>query len=132
MPNGSHGPDEVWERLEGPLRQADSAIAAFGERHGGAVSGNYHNWPERSICWGSKPKRMIQIYLDDEAQVTWNVWICASEDRGQQRFWKRSFLRRGVPMSVLLGEIDSLLEEGLRVVSSWTSEQLEFATTLRE
>lgn len=131
MPNGYHGSAAGWERLEGPLREADTALAAFGERHGIAISRNYHNWPERSLRWGSNPEKLIQIFLANEEQLTWSIWLCASEDRGRQRFWKRSFLRQGVSMSELLGEVDSLLEEGHRIVSSWTSDQLEFATTLR-
>ena len=132
MPNGYHGSDEGWQRLEEPLCQADSVIAAFGKRHGIPIGRNHHNWPERSLEWGKNPARIIQIYLEDESQLSWTVWICASEDRGRQRFWKRSYLRRGVQMNALLGEIESILEEGFRVVSSWTSDQLEFAATLRE
>lgn len=35
-------------------------------------------------------------------------------------------------MHDLLGELDPLLEEALRIVSSWTAEQLELATALPE
>lgn len=132
MPNGYHGSAEGWNRLEEPLRQADAAIAAFAERHRIPIDRSPSSWPERSLRWGNNPTRLIQIYLEDETALSWTFWICASEDRGQQRFWKRTFLRRGVQMRALLSELDSLLDEALRVVSSWSSDQLEPATTLRK
>jgi hypothetical protein len=60
MPNGHHGTDEEWKRLEAPLRDVDNAIDAFAKRHRIAIGRNYHNWPERSLRWGSDPERLIQ------------------------------------------------------------------------
>jgi len=125
MPNGHHGSEEEWKRLEGPLRDLDAPIDAFARRHGLTVSRNYHNWPERSLRSGTDPESLIQIYLTDEGRLTWNLWLCASQDRGRQRFWKKQFLRRDVPMSEIGPVIDELLNEALRTISSWRSEDLE-------
>lgn len=130
MPNGHHGTDDEWKRLEAPLHDVDSAIDAFAKRHRIAIGRNYHNWPERSLRWGSDPERLIQIYLHDEHRLTWNLWLCVSQDRRRQRFWKRQFLRQDVSMGDISPIIDSLLEEAFRVVSAWRAEDLEFATKL--
>jgi hypothetical protein len=130
MPNGHHGSGEEWKRLESPLGDIDAAVEAFARRHGMAIGRNYHSWPERSLRWGSDPERLIQIYLDDEAHLTWNLWLCASQDRGRQRFWKRQFLRQNIPMGELSPDIEHLLEEAFLTVNSWRLEDLEPATTL--
>lgn len=130
MTNGRNGSETEWERLEAPLRDIDPLIDAFAGRHKLALSRNHSNWPERSLRWGADPERVIQIYLEDADRLTWNLWLCASEDRGRNRFWKRQFLRHNVPMSELSPLIEQLLEEALRTVSSWRAEDLEFATTL--
>jgi hypothetical protein len=130
MPNGPHGTEEEWKRLEAPLCEVDGAIEAFAKRHRIAIGRNYHNWPERSLRWGSDPEGLIQIYLHDEQRLTWNLWLCVSQDRGRQRFWKRQFLRSDVSMGDISPVIDSLLEEAFRIVSAWREEDLEFATKL--
>ncbi len=124
MPNGHHGTDEEWKRLEGPLRDIDESIEAFAKRHGMAIGRNYHSWPERSLRWDSNPERLIQVYLEDEERLTWNLWLCASEDRGGQRFWKNQMLRRNVPMSEIRPVIGQLLDEALTIVGSWRAEDL--------
>lgn len=130
MPDGYHGSDEDWKRLERPLRDIDPLVEAFAKRHKIALSRNYHNWPERSLRWGADPERVIQIYLEDADRLTWNLWLCASQDRGLQRFWKNQFLCHNVAMGELNPVMEQLLDEALRIVSSWRTEDLEFATTL--
>ena len=89
-----------------------------------AISRNYHNWPDRSLRWDSNPERLIQVYLEDEEQLTWNLWLCAGEDRGGQRFWKNQMLCRNVPMSEIRPVIEQLLDEALTIVGSWQAEDL--------
>ena len=129
MPNGHHGSEKEWERLEAPLRDIDAAIEAFAVRHRMAIGRNYHAWPERSLRWGSDPERVIQIYLGDEERLTWNLWLCASQERDRQRFWKRQFLRQNIPMGEMSPLIEQLLNEGFLIVNSWRLEDLEPATT---
>src|SRR2546430_16910392 len=95
MPNGHHhGSEEEWNRLEAPFREIDPAVQAFARRHGLRLTTDYHDWPERSLRWGGDIERLIQIYLHDEQRLTWNLWLCASQDRGRERFWKTQFLRQ--------------------------------------
>jgi len=130
MPNGFHGTDEAWSRLEAPLLRLDSPLEAFAREHGLSLGRNYHNWPERSLKWGAPINRLIQVYLDDEQTLTWNVWLCASEDRGAARYWRRAFLRQGVPIEEIERDLPVLLGEALARVNSWSPEHFEFATSL--
>jgi len=130
MPNGFHGTDEAWSRLEAPLLRLDSPLEAFAREHGLSLGRNYHNWPERSLKWGAPINRLIQVYLDDEQTLTWNVWLCASEDRGAARYWRRAFLRQGVPIEEIERDLPVLLGEALARVNSWSPEHFEFGTSL--
>jgi len=131
MPNGFHESREAWDRIEAPLRPLDPALEAFARQHDMSLGRNYHNWPERSLRWGKPVSRLIQIYLEDEDQLTWNVWLCASEDRSSGRYWRREFLRKAVPIQEISGDLTTLLEQARRTVEGWSAQDLEFATKLR-
>jgi len=64
-----------------------------------------HEWPERSIRWGSRPSRLIQLYLKDSSTLTHNLWICASEDRDGTRYWKKAMLREGIAIEEIAGDL---------------------------
>jgi len=130
MPNGFHGDQATWETLEMPLRALDGELRAFAERYGVSLSSNSRNWPDRSIVWGSSIRRLIQIYLADKKRAVYSFWICASEDRGSERYWRREFLREAVPIKEIVDHLPKLLEHGRSLLEGWTSETLEFATTL--
>ena len=130
MPNGFHGPDDAWRRMEAPLLGLDPVLERFARDQGLAIRRNHHNWPERSLIWGEPIRRLIQIYLEDEETLTWNLWLCASEDRGSSRYWKNAFLLRAAPIEDLERTLPDLLEEARRRVDSWSSDQLEFAAKL--
>jgi hypothetical protein len=130
MANGFHGPQSQWDKLEIPLRALDGELRAFAERYGIALSSNSRNWPDRSIVWGSPIRRLIQIYLADEERVTYSVWVCASEDRGDKRYWRRELLKEAVSIGEIAAELPELLERSRSLLERWTSETLEFATAL--
>lgn len=128
MPNGFHGSRDSWDRIEGPLRSLDPALEAFAHDHGMSLGRNDHGWPERSLRWGQPVGRLIQIYLDDEERLTWNVWLCASEDRPSGRHWKHEYLRSGVPIGEISGDLGALLDEARRLVERWSPRDLEPVT----
>jgi len=130
MPNGFHGTKADWERVEAPLRALDNKLESFSKRHGIALSRNGRNWPDRSLVWGSPVRRLIQIFLADEEGLTYNVWICASEDRDNKRYWKQELLRSAVAVTEIEAELTDLLERGRALLESWDSDSLEFATTV--
>lgn len=130
MPNGLHGSKAQWEALEMSLQALDGDLRAFAERYEVSLSSNTRNWPDRSIVWGDSIRRLIQIYLVDEERVTYSFWLCASEDRGNKRYLRSAFLREAVPIGEIAVDLPELLERGRSSLESWTSETLEFATTL--
>ena len=131
MPNGFHGTDDAWARLEAPLLRLDPVLEAFARNHSLSVERNYHNWPSRAMTWGAPISRLIQVYLEDEQAMTWTVWLCASEDRGAARYWKRVFLQRAVAIEEIEHGLAERLDEARRRVEAWSSDQLEFVTKLR-
>ena len=131
MPNGFHGSREEWARMERPLLKIDAQLIEFASRQGLSLTKNYHNWPERSlISVNGNLRRLVQIYLESEKKLTLNLWICMSEDRGKERYWKNQFLRKAVPSEEIETNLSSLLIEALEIAGSWTSSDLEFVTKL--
>ena len=130
MPNGFHDSRARWEALEKPLQALDGELQAFAERHGISLTSNSRGWPDRSMVWGDSVRRLIQIYLADEKHATYSFWLCASEDRGSERYLRREFLREAVPIGEIAADLPALLEQGRSLLESWTSEKLEFATKL--
>ena len=131
MPNGFHGSVEEWDRIESPLQQIDLELAAFAERHGLEFSKNVRNWPDRRLTWGEPIHRSIQISLvDDEGPPLYAVGGFAWEDRAFGRYVKGVSITEPVPISVLREKPAKWLEEGLQIVSGWTSDDLEFAGPL--
>ena len=131
MPNGFHGSNHDWDRMESPLLKIDAMLTFFAILHGLTRSANYHNWPERSLVWSSDGiRRLIQIYLEEKS-LTLNFWISASEDRGSERFWKRQFLRSVVPLHESERDLSQLLSNARKTLNTWSSSDLEFATRLK-
>jgi hypothetical protein len=121
MPNGFQGSELEW------LLRVDSALEMFASAHELTFSKNYHNHPERSITWGAGLRRLIQLYLADSKLLTFNMWLCASQDRGSSRYWKQEFLLKEQSIETFFGTLPSLLDEAYRKVDSWTAEDLERA-----
>ena len=124
MPNGFSGPTEEWQRIESPLRTIDDLLQAFAARHRMMVTHNYHNWPERSLTWGSAPERFIQISLADEQDLLFTVGLGAWEDRSQGRFWKNRTLIASKSLDELRPQLLQLLETAKEEGDGWTSEDL--------
>lgn len=125
--NGFQGSREEWARLEAPLIAIDPTLEAFAIRYGLNLGRN-HKYPERSLKWGAPISRLIQIYIDADEGPTFNLWLCASEDRATERFWKREFLLESASGEDLTDGLESRLTQAYELVSSWQSNDLEFAT----
>lgn len=132
MPNGYHGPEEDWERMEAPLVALDSLLEGFAKSHGMALSRNYHNWPERSLTLEDDLSRLIQIFLVDESQLTFNFWVCATQDRDLERFWKQDYLAKEVSSEELRANISDWLERGHKAVMEWKAKDLVFANRIQK
>ncbi len=126
MPNGFHGSKGEWERMENPLLSLDPTLERFASTHDMELRRNYHNDPERSLIWIELGvRRLIQIFLDDDQELTFTIWICASEDRGSQRYWKQQKLRQAIRAKDLSGELETFLIQGKEILDSWKSEELQ-------
>ena len=142
MANGGwYGTQEEWQRIEAPLLEIDSVVECFSEEYGLELTKNHKDWPGRSMEWGESVRCIIQIYLADEKNLTWNVWLCASQDRekgmlwwkGQHRFWKQEMLVKSKPMSSFSNDLQALLCKGKDKLDHWHNnpEGLEFATQIQ-
>jgi len=133
VPNGFTGSQEDWVCLEAPLQGIDEALSAFARSAGLTVTSNYHNWPSRSLQWSSHGlSRLIQIYLTKPETGTYDLWICASEDREHGRFWKQKHLRSAARLEDIKADLADLLREAYETVEAWKSNELEFATPLKK
>lgn len=133
MANGGwYGTPEQWQRLEAPLLAIDPLLAAFAIEHGVALSKNAKDSPERSLRWGDNPSFLIQLYLENEAAPSWNLWLCCSEDRGDSRYWRRDFAIRDEPIESFQDRLRTLLADSYNRLDTWGADpdQFEFATKL--
>ena len=133
MGNGGwYGTREEWERLEAPLLRLDSKISDFAAGHGLTLSKNHKDWPERSLKWGESPRCLMQLHLADPDALTWHLWLCCSEDRDRERFWRHERLIDGETLSSFQHRFEELLERGFQRLEVWRAEpdQLEFATRI--
>ena len=129
MPNGFHGPKDDWNRMEAPLFEIEEVLTQFAADKKLELSRNYHNTAERSLRWSSHGvDRLIQIFLEDEQQLTFTFWICAFSDIQGKRYWKNKSLKKKVPFFEIKNEIHHLLKEGLDLVESWSKEDLVLAS----
>jgi hypothetical protein len=121
MPNGFHGPNAEWERIESPLLKLDARLEAFAISSGMSLSKNYHNWPERSLERNARIRRLIQIYLADEKRMVFNLWICAS----QGKFWKNEFILKEQPIGKISENLEELLTKAKERLDSWQESDLK-------
>lgn len=134
MANGAYFDEQKWQKLEKPLLAVDPVINEFSAANGLVVSENRKGWPERSIVWHENDVRcLIQLYLASEELVTYNLWLCASQDRGNARFWKQESPIKNQPVSEFSNRLAELLVEGREQLLSWSHNPsvMEYATELR-
>ena len=68
----------------------------------------------------------------DEKSLTFNLWLCASQDRGSRRFWKKETPVREQQIAEFKDHLESLLKEGREKLVQWSNapDQLEFVTNI--
>jgi hypothetical protein len=124
MANGFQGKRSEWKRITEPLKMIDRALKLFASEQGLKLLRNTRDWPERSFRWGFPIERLIQIYLVDESRLTWSLWLCATEDRADGRYWKRQFLKEEVSMQEISDHLPELLREAYSQVTGWSEQDL--------
>jgi len=131
MANGGYWESAVdWKRVEAPLLEIDSFFSDFAKEFGLEITKNHKDWPERSVVWGNNIRCLIQLFLADEKLLTFNLWLCASQDRFGKRYWKQMSPIKGRPIAEFKDSLPTLLREGRAALDSWVENDLEFATKL--
>ena len=134
MSNGGYFDDRQWQKLEEPLLAVDPIIKDFAAANGLEVLKNQKDWPERSIVWHEYDVRcLIQLYLVSEESMTFNFWLCASQDRGGERFWKQETPVKNQPIPEFSAQLATLLNEGREKLLLWSHDPsvMEYATDIR-
>jgi uncharacterized protein len=121
-----------WERLEAPLVTLEPALMAFAAGHQLTIRRNFQGRPERSLVQVGEVMRLIQVYLDDPARLTFNIWLCASQDRAGARYQKSDYLARGVTAADLVAGLDHWLEQGYAALQGWQTEDLSLGAALAQ
>ena len=133
MVNGGwYGTPEEWQRREGPLLILDPLLEGFAESHGIELLKNEKDSPGRSLRWGENPFFLIQIFIAEEAEPTWNIWICCFFDRDGNRYWRKDYPLRDQAVERIAPQLQAVLETSILRLRTWAAEhdQLEFATKL--
>jgi len=128
--NASTSGSDRWQHNEGLLSDLDDRVFTFAAEKALMVRQSGGGWPCRTLEWTDGVRRMIQIYLEDEAVSTFTLSICATQDRRHERFFKALALREAVPLAELRREFDDLLDASHRLLRSWTAADLEFSISL--
>ena len=134
MANGGYFTEQRWQKIESPLLGVDSIINEFAESNGLEVTRNHKGWPERSIVWNHNNVRcLIQLYLASEDSLSFNLWLCASQDRGRERFWKQENPIKNRTIPEFSEQLSVLLEEGREKLLKWSNDPsvMEYATKIK-
>jgi hypothetical protein len=133
MGNGGwYGTREEWDRVEKPLLEIDPVICKLAHAWGLRVLKNAKDWPSRSMQWGGDVRCLIQIWLANQDQLTWNIWICCSQDRDGERYWRTENLIEGKCLSDFKDGLSETLTAARERLIAWSErpEELTFATKL--
>ena len=134
MANGGwYGSQDEWQRIERPLCEVDPILEKFSIETGIALTKNHKDWAERSLTWGDGVRCLIQLYLVDEKDLKFNLWICASQDREGNRYWMHDTLIKDKPVEEFENNLSDELKAGHLQLMKWSQDpdQFEHTTVLR-
>ena len=121
-----------FNQLEKPLLELDPIFEKFANKYSLIITKNQKDCPERSIVWGTNVRCLIQLYLSSETGGYFNLWLCASEDTANERFWKHETPIKALKIDDFKTDLYELLEESFVKLNTWANDRstLEFATKL--
>jgi len=121
-----------WQRLEAPLLTIDPILECFANNYGMALFKTGQEHPERSLHWGGNPGFLIQLYLENETEPSWNLWRCCFEDREGSHFWRNDFPVRSEQLHSFRERLPVLLDDSLIELQAWAADpdKLELTTSL--
>ena len=124
MPNGFQGSPQEWERISKPLERLDDKLYAFVADKGLPLQHNNRSWPNREIRWLYQIERLIEIYLEDDKEMTWTLWICAYQYANSIRLRKQKTILKAVSIDELYVDLEDSLELAYEKVCSWNKDML--------
>ncbi|MDH3609627.1 MAG: hypothetical protein OEQ24_10355 [Gammaproteobacteria bacterium] len=124
MANGFQGSPQEWKRITEPLEQLDAKIAAFVNEKRLPLQHNNRSWPNREIRWLYQIERLIEIYLEDDKEMTWTLWICAYDYANSVRLRKQETIHKAVSIDVLNEQLEASLALAYEKVCSWNKGML--------
>jgi hypothetical protein len=128
MGNGGwHGTKEEWQRIESPLVEIDPIIEEFAKGAGFLVTKNLKDWPERSLRWEDDVWCLIQLYLENQRDVTFNLWLCATFQKENRQYLRQEFLFKDKPVGEFRRELSQFLREGRAKLLEWSQHPEQFA-----
>ena len=119
MANGFQGSPQEWKRITEPLEQLDAKIAAFVNEKRLPLQHNNRSWPNREIRWLYQIERLIEIYLEDDKEMTWTLWICAYDYANSVRLRKQETIHKAVSIDALDEQLEESLALAYEKVCSW-------------
>jgi len=119
MANGFHRSNESWERIESPLKILDHTLNEFASRNRLILTKNERDWPNRSFRWGQQPNLLIEIFLESEKELTYTMWVSASDERSREEYWKHKTLFKAGPIDALERELPNLLQVAYGIAAEW-------------
>jgi hypothetical protein len=121
-----------WAQIEQPLLGVDPILDEFAKKFGLKKFRNFNDWPCRVFDWDNGVRCQIQLYLVDCEKLTFNLWLCASQDRGTSRFWRHETPIREQRIEQFADRLADELQQGRRKLIGWTANPaaLEFAAEL--
>ncbi len=126
MANGGwYGTKEEWDRIEKPLLSIDPILEQFAKENNLVVTRNLKDWPERSMAWGNDVSCLIQLYLVDDKLLTFNLWLCVTQDRATKRYWKNETPIKEKQASEFKDTLFEQLVEGHQKVLEWSKNKKE-------
>ena len=102
-----------------PLKRLDGVLEEFAERRGLTLVKNERNWPDRTFRWGSRPSKLIQIFLEAEAEPSYTVWVSAYDDRSRTEYWEHKTLLKAAASEALTEKLPELLTDAILIAEQW-------------
>lgn len=128
MPNGFHGTEEEWQRMEAPYVRIDPFLVSFAQRHGLQLVKNYRD-ADRCLRFNDALSRAIWLGATDKygTEGKYQVSVIAHQDR-EDRYLKAARVADPAGSE----DLERVLERATEIVLSWSAADLTIPLPPRE
>ncbi len=124
MTKDFQGSPQAWQRITEPLERIDAKLEKFANEKDLPLGKITKNWPNREFRWTYQIERLIEIYLEDEKELTWSLWICAYQYANSLQLTKKKIILKGISIEELNMQLENALEDAYKKVMSWSKGSL--------